>query len=591
MTIPTNRGGLAAKLLRLMTPAERRRAIGLLGLMFVGMILETLGIGLVVPAIALMTRDDLGTRLPAFGRLVAWLGNPNREQLVIGGMLALVTISVVRAVYLSFLAWAQMRFVYDLQTQISQRLFAGYLHQPYTFHIQRNSAHLIRNALGDVDLLTQHGVLQGLNLLAEGLALCGICSLLLYLEPVGALVSIGTLIAAGYAFSHLMRYRIARWASARQHHDGMRMQHLQQGLGAVKEVKLLGREAEFIEQYRIHTRGAARASERNQVLQQLPRLALEMLAVIALAALVIVMIAQHRPLQALLPTIGVFAAAAFRIMPSANRIINAVQGLRYAAPVATTLTEEFAMFNAAPSPVQAVPQRFAHCLKVEDVEFQYPGAAAPALRNISLAIDAGTSVGFIGDSGAGKSTLIDVMLGLMAPQRGRVLVDGVDTRANLAGWQSSIGYVPQQIYLSDDTLRRNIAFGLRDSEIDEAAVLRAVRAAQLEQFVAELPLGLETKVGERGVRLSGGQLQRIGIARALYHDPPVLVLDEATSALDLATERGVMQAVGALHGSKTVLIVTHRLSTVEQCDWLYRLEGGRIIDSGTAGRVVGAAIV
>jgi len=571
---------IAGRLWFLMTTSERRGAVGLVGLMFVGMLLETLGISLVLPALALMTRDDLLARSPRFARFIVWLGNPSREKLVAGGMLTLAAVSMVRGMFLSFLAWSQLRFVHQLQTQISQRLFAAYLHQPYTFHIQRNSAQLIRNALGDVDLITHHGILQSLNFLAEVLAVCGICALLVCVEPLGAIVSIGTIVVVGWVFAHLTRHRISLWSKERQYHEGMRIQHLQQGLGGVKEVKLLGRELQFIERYRMHTRASARATQRNQLMQQLPRLALETLAMIALAALVIAMIGQHRPVQALVPTIGVFAAAAFRMMPSANRIIAATQSMRFAAPVVGTLADEVEAFGPSPVAERAVQLPFERCLSVEDVEFHYPGTSGPALQNITLTIQAATSVGVIGGSGAGKSTLVDVILGLLSPQHGRILVDGVDIRGNLRGWQSSIGYVPQHIYLSDDTLESNIAFGLPADEVDETAVRRALRAAQLEEFVAQLPEGLQTKVGERGVRLSGGQLQRIGIARALYHNPRVLVLDEATSSLDIATERGVMDAVRALHGSRTVIIVTHRLSTVEHCDRVYRLESGRIVAEG-----------
>jgi ABC-type multidrug transport system fused ATPase/permease subunit len=239
---------------------------------------------------------------------------------------------------------------------------------------------------------------------------------------------------------------------------------------------------------------------------------------------------------------------------------------------------------------RGAPLPFRRALTLHDVQFQYPAAETAALRGIDLKIAAGATVGFIGGSGAGKSTLVDVILGLLTPQHGSVRVDGVDVRTNLRGWQDNIGYVPQNIYLTDDTLRRNIAFGLADAEIDELAVQRALRAAQLEQFIAELPRGLETFVGERGVRLSGGQLQRIGIARALYHDPPVLVLDEATSALDTITEREVMDAVRALHGRKTVIIVAHRVTTVEHCDRLYRLEAGKIVGAGDPAHMIAAAV-
>ena len=269
-----------------------------------------------------------------------------------------------------------------------------------------------------------------------------------------------------------------------------------------------------------------------------------------------------------------------------NRVLGAVQALRYGLPVINTLHEELqldAPEPAAKTPTAPPPSSLKFALPYH---YTYPSAPTLALNQLALSIRKGESVGFIGPSGSGKSTLVDVILGLLAPDAGQVAVDGQDIQTNLRGWQDQIGYVPQSIYLTDDTLRRNVAFGLPDEQIDDVAVQRAIRAAQLEEFVTSLPDGSETIVGERGIRLSGGQRQRIGIARALYHDPAVLVLDEATSALDTATERGVMQAVRALHGTKTIVIVAHRLSTVEHCDRLYQLQEGRVADEGAPDRVL-----
>jgi ABC-type multidrug transport system fused ATPase/permease subunit len=274
-------------------------------------------------------------------------------------------------------------------------------------------------------------------------------------------------------------------------------------------------------------------------------------------------------------------------MPSVNRVLSAVQYLRYGLPVINTLHEELQL--AVPEPAAQNNNgaaTFQHEIRLTDITYTYPNAPAPALNQLSLSIQKDESVGFIGPSGSGKSTLVDVVLGLLTPSAGQVVVDSKDIQQNLRHWQDRIGYVPQSIYLTDDTLKRNVAFGLPDGQIDDIAVQRAIQAAQLDEFVASLPDGLETLVGERGIRLSGGQRQRIGIARALYHDPVVLVLDEATSALDIATERGVMQAVTALHGSKTILIVAHRLSTVEHCNRLYRLHEGRVVEEGTPSTMV-----
>ena len=561
-----------------LTPSQRRGALGLLGLMIVGMSLETLSTGMVIPAIALMMQLDLATTYPQFQPLLAALGDPSPTELIPKVMLGLVGVYVAKNLFLAFLAWRQTRFAYGVQAQLSQRLFAIYLRQPYTFHLQRNSAQLIRNVLGETAMLAE-AIIATLNMGTEFLVLAGITALLLAVEPVGTLVAVAVLGAAALSFYYAMRSRIVRWGESRQRHDGLRLQHLQQGLGGAKDVKLLGREMNFLDQFREHTAHSARVSQFQATLQMLPRLWLEVLAVVGLATLVIAMLAQAREIATIMPTLGLFAAAAFRLMPSVNRIIAATQVLRYNLPVINSLHEELKLVGAEAPRGRRGPAGpgLQSEIRLAGVTFTYPAAATPALTDLSPRIRKGESVGFVGPSGSGKSTLIDVVLGLLTPNAGQVFVDSDDIQKNLRAWQDQIGYVPQSIYLTDDTLRRNVAFGLTDSEIDDAAVKRAIRAAQLEEFVAGLPQGVDTIVGERGIRLSGGQRQRIGIARALYHDPSVLVLDEATSALDTATERGVMQAVNTLHGSKTLLIVAHRLTTVAGCDRLYRLEQGRIV--------------
>jgi len=569
---------VVSKIRRLLTPAERRGALVLLGLMIVGMTLETLCTFLVIPAIALMMQQDLATTYPQFQRLLAALGNPTQAELIVNVMLGLVAIYLLKNLFLAFLAWRQTRFAFGVQAQLSQRLFTTYLRQPYTFHLQRNSAQLIRNVTGETSGFTE-AIVGGLNITTEFLVLMGISSLLLAVEPAGTVIAVLILGAAAWSFHYGMRARLVRWGETRQLHDGLRLQHLVQGLAGAKDVKLLGRESNFLNQYRLHNTQSARVSQFQAMLQFLPRLWLELLAVVGLATLVITMLAQGRGVATIVPTLGLFAAAAFRLMPSVNRLLGAAQVLRYYLPVVTTLHEELKLFEseqAARQPQDLAAPGFHTDIRLANVRYSYPSAAAHALDDLSLRIRKGESIGFVGPSGSGKSTLVDVILGLLTPESGQVLVDGGNIQKNLRGWQDQIGYVPQSIYLTDDTLRRNVAFGLANEAIDDAAVRRAIRAAQLEEFVAGLPKGLETLVGERGIRLSGGQRQRIGIARALYHEPAVLVLDEATSALDTATESGVMQAVTALHGSKTILIVAHRLSTVAHCDRLYHLEQGRI---------------
>jgi ABC-type multidrug transport system fused ATPase/permease subunit len=573
------------KLWYLLTPVQRRSAFVLLGLMLVGMLLETLGIGLVIPAMAVMTQGDLASKYPAAAPLLQLLGNPDHNRLLVGGMLVLVGVYVVKTVFLGYLAWRQSCFSYELQADLSYRLFAGYLRQPYSFHLQRNSAQLIRNTINSVNGIT-NVIQQGLILISEGFVLVGFSVLLLWVEPVGALVVVSTLGAAAWLFQRVTRRRIARWGKASQHHEGLRIQHLQQGLGGAKDVKLLGREGDFLAQYRIHNSSSATVNEHRSTLQAFPRLWLELLAVTGLAALVLIMIEQGKPMEALLPTLGVFTAAAFRLMPSMNRVMAAMQSMRFSVPVIDTVNAEIRLVDTPDVVASGIVRPLAGTLSLDHIVFKYPTAQAPSLVGITLSVPKGSSAGFIGGSGAGKSTLIDVILGLLTPDSGAVRVDGIDIKENLRGWQDQIGYVPQSIFLTDDSLRRNIAFGIANEKIDEAAVLQALQSAQLDQFVSELAEGLDTVVGERGIRLSGGQRQRIGIARALYHDPAVLVLDEATSSLDTETESGVMEAVRALQGKKTILIVAHRLSTVAHCDYLYRLEQGVVVEEGRADQVL-----
>lgn len=573
--------GIARKIWDVLTSAEQRSVVVLLGLMVIGMVLETLSAGLVIPAIALLTQSDFTHNYPALQPALHALGNPSQHSLVVGGMVLLVGVYLVKALFLAVLAWRQTRFAFGVQAQLSQHLFTTYLCQPYTFHLQRNSAQLIQNVISNVSLFTFEVVLPGMMILAESLIFLGLCSLLLVTEPLGALIVVTVLGAAAWGFHYFTRNRIVRWGEARQYHEGLRIQHLQEGLGGAKDVKIFGRETEFLEQYRLHNVQSARVGHLESALQQLPRLWLELLAVSGLAILVISMMAQGRALESVLPTLGLFAAVAFRLMPSVNRILVAAQSLRYGLPVIDMLRTElkFTIPEAAGTHRPAPP--FRAVLELSRITYTYPGAAAPALKDISLMIQRGESIGFIGASGAGKSTLIDILLGLLTPDAGEVRVDGKNIHADVRSWQDQIGYVPQSIFLTDDTLRRNVAFGLSDEQIDNAAVQRAIQAAQLEKFVAGLPDGLETLVGERGIRLSGGQRHRIGIARALYHDPGVLVMDEATSALDNETEREVIEAIGQLRGGRTIIMIAHRLTTVKGCDRLYLLETGRVKDQGS----------
>jgi len=568
----------------ILTRRERRNLFGILTLMLLGTVLETFSLGLVVPAVGLLTQPDYLQKFPIVDD---FFGHPTEVQFVIGAMVFLVVVYIVKTGFLIWSLWVQRGYSNAVTTRIGRQLFEIYLRQPYSFHLNRNSSLLIRNSQNSTALTS--GIIDPLvTILADSLVTLGLFILLLVLEPRGTLVTIVVFGVSAWLFRRFTNQRIRRWGEAQNFHKGMILQHLQQGFGGVKDVKVLGREDHFVTQYAEHLTGNAAVLRRFSVAQALPRSGLEILTIIGLAVLVATMVASGRELTAILPVLGLFAAAAFRLLPAVNRVINNLQIINVSRPMVDDLYRDLAL----PSPgsrIRSDHEKFNDKIAVRDVSFAYQSTSTEALANVSLQICRGEAVGLVGPSGSGKSTLIDILLGLLVPQSGQILVDNTDVHLDVRWWQDQIGYVPQSIFLTDDTLRRNVAFGLPKGKIDDDFVRAAIRSAQLEDFVATLPAGLDTVVGERGVRLSGGQRQRIGIARALYHNPSVLVLDEATSSLDAETEHGVMEAVRALQGNKTVIIVAHRLSTVEYCDRLYRLEDSRIVDEGSFHDVISRA--
>ncbi len=565
---------------RLLMPAEKKSAILLFFLMLVGMGLETLSIGLVVPLMVMLAKPEAAAGQQATQWLMALAGDISHDSLVMITMLGFLGVYVFKTAFLALMAWWQVSYTFSIRANLSQRLFAHYLSLPYPFHLRRNSAELLRNVTLQADSVGET-LYFGIQLIAEIMVLLGVGVLLLLVEPVGAMSVVILFGLAGWGFLLLTRRRIAAWGSALQLHQSQRLRHLNQGLGSLKEIKLLGRENRFVALFAEHTKKALRAGQRQLTLQQFPRLWLELLAVAGLVGLVLTMQGRGRSLDSLLPTLGLFAAAAFRLMPSVTRIINAIQTLRFGYSAIANLNHELDEPRQAQTTTNASEpsgQMFNDRIEIANLTYRYPGATQAALESISLQINRGEFIGLVGASGAGKSTLVDVLLGLLPVAPDMLIVDGKPVADNLRHWQKQIGYVPQTIYLTDDSLRRNIALGVEDESIDDEAVWSALRAAQLESFVRSTPEGLDLIVGERGTRLSGGQRQRIGIARALYHSPALLVLDEATSALDNDTEAEVMSAITGLKGIKTIIIIAHRLTTIAHCDRVYRFEKGHLVD-------------
>ena len=555
---------------------ERRKLIRIFVLMLIGSVLETVSLGLIVPAMGALTNPEYLEKFPRINEL---LGFPSPSQLVAISMGLLVVVYLAKSAFMIWSLWIQKGYSNTVSNRIGRHLFDVYLQQPYEFHTQRNSALLVRNSQNSASMLA--GIIDpALGILADTLVTIGLFGLVMLLEPVGTLVTIFSFGISAVTFRRFTNERIRRWGAAQNHHKGMMLKHLQQGFGGVKDLKILGREGFFVDRYSDELDANASVWRRFTLAQVLPRIGLENLTVIGLALLVSTMVFAGYDSTHILPIIGLFGAAAFRLLPAVNRTISNLQTIKWNQEIAYELYDDLKL-PIEQKQIGNQSRSTFESIDFSNVSFGYVGAAQKSLQDISLKISHGEAVGLVGPSGSGKSTLVDVLLGLLAPQSGEVRVNGLPIREKLDIWRTTVGYVPQTIFLIDDSLRRNIAFGLPNKEIDEKCVEQAIELAQLKDFVAGLPDGLETLVGERGVRLSGGQRQRIGIARALYNQPEVLVLDEATSSLDTETEQGVMQAVQALQGTKTVIIVAHRLSTVEYCDRLYRLESSRIVDEGT----------
>ncbi len=578
-----------AKLASFFDRRDRFRAGGLLLLMLLGAAFEALGIAAILPFIALIDNAEAADDY----RPLRWLSRlsglgPGREFLIWCGTL-LILLYLIKGCYLGLLYALQHRFLIGRQVALSRRLLAAYVTSPYTFHLQRNSAELQTHLNSDVVLVFTEVLVPLCRLVIEALVALAIVLVLIIVRPALALQVIGILGGLSAAFYLAMHRRAAAYGELQHQRFVAMTQWVNQALGGVKEARLLGREMYFVESYARASAEYARATRFFRTASELPRLGIESITVVGMLALVVLLLARGRDVASLIPMLGVFALAAVRLMPSLNRMVGGVAALRFfGASIDAVYRDlralrEQAGEGPAPPGTQGGAGRpagdalpFTSAIELQGVCYRYPGAHGPALREVSLTIPRGRAVAFVGSSGAGKSTLVDVILGLLTPVAGRVLVDGVDIQPHLPAWQRQIGYIPQAVYLLDDTLRRNVAFGLPDELIDDARVWDSLAAAQLADLARGLPAGLDTRLGERGVRLSGGQRQRIGIARALYHDPAVLVLDEATSAVDYETERDILRAIAGLSGDKTIITVAHRLSAVRHCDTIFLLRAGRV---------------
>jgi ABC-type multidrug transport system fused ATPase/permease subunit len=561
-------------------PKQSKRRVPLVMLLgILGTAVEAFGIGLVIPVMTTMSKASPGNSGSVLQPLFNFFGIQSVGTMVGVAVLSIVVAFIVKNAYQLFYSWYVQRFSNFSSQQLSSMLFRSFLRRPYTFHLQRNSSELLNTVQQEVGMTL--GIVTSTTGLLKEILLGGSVAVLMFItEPVAAASTLVILIFGSILYTKVTKPRIAYFGQQRQKIQAPLMRYLLQGFGGVKDIQVLGRSEDFSTQYEQQNLTVQDASLRYNLIRQIAPMWTELLAMSGLTVVVWVMVWQGRAPDRIIPLLGLFVIATWRFVPSINNVIGLVNSLSYSKPAVESLYYEFEYIKKQNEIVktQAV---FTDKIEMRNLTFSYANTLAPSLRDVSIVVRKGETVGFIGPSGAGKSTLVDVILGLLPPSSGELLVDGVNMHEHNIEWQSTIGYVAQAIYLTDDTIRRNVAFGIAENEIDDVALERALKSAQLWEFVQGLPDKTHSIVGERGIRVSGGQRQRIGIARALYHEPQVLVLDEATSSLDIETETEVMSAIRALQGFKTILIVAHRLSTVQHCDRVYKIEDATIVGEGT----------
>jgi ATP-binding cassette subfamily C protein len=562
-------------------------------MLFCGMALaalfEAVSIGLVVPFIAVLKDPGLLLNAAAAQPLLSALDIHRPQVLLIALGLGLAAAFLIKSSYLVLLYRWLFRYVFAMHVALVRQLLTRYLQAPYSFHLQRNSAELIKVTTQTIQRFTTGFLVSLLTVLAEVLVVVALIALLLLISPLatlGAVLALGVPAAVIY---RSMQRRLAESGRVVERSMSSLIQWSEQAISGIKETLVMNHTRFFIDHHGYYVRRFADGMRTMMLLSNIPRLVMDTLAVSAMVAIALISLVRGQDLQSLLPVLGMFAVAAIRLMPSASRIASGLAGLRfhYAATevlyheLRETEMDDFGQAHPAAERDAPPPLPFERAIVLEHLCYRYPSMSRPAIDDVSLEIPRGHWVGLIGPTGAGKTTLVDLMLGLFVPTAGRILVDGCSLHDNLAGWRRNIGYQPQTVYLIDDSVRRNVAFGLADQEIDDERVWGALRGAQIADLVHSLPDGLDAMIGERGERLSGGERQRLGIARALYRDPDVLVVDEATANLDHATEAAIIDTLTGLRGRKTIIVIAHSLPLVRNCDRIYLLREGRLQNSGT----------
>jgi ATP-binding cassette, subfamily B, bacterial PglK len=581
------------KVLALLTSRERRKAYWLIVMIVVMALFDVAGIISIFPFLNVVSNPEVIETNNKLKWVYDRLGFASQRDfmLALGGVS--FALLVVSNGFRIITTRALVRFSWMRQYTISRQLLTKYLTGPYSFFLNRNSSELTSYIIVGISQLASGMISPCMQLIAKVLLALLILSLLIVVNPI--LIVIMFLVVGGaYSVIYLLMRKKMSVVGMEILDNSKKIQKtLNEAFGGIKDIKLLGKEHVFVTQYRVSAKKNVNCNTSKHVITHLPRYVIETIAFGGVFIALLYLIATKNNFQQIIPTIGLYLLASYRLVPALQQIYQEMVMIKSTCPILDAIYKDLTdcqtgnhSTNIHSSGIMQLKEYIEFC----NVSFQYPEAKESVIRDFNLTIKLNTTIGFVGTTGSGKTTTVDILLGLLSPLQGALRVDGVEiNRDNLRMWQRNIGYVPQHIYLSDDTVARNIAFGVPDNEIDHETIMQAARHANIHDFIVnELPNGYKTEVGERGVRLSGGQRQRIGIARALYYNPSVLVLDEATSALDGITEDTILGAIHSLAHKKTIIIIAHRLSTVKECDIVYMMERGRIVAQGTYQELIGA---
>jgi len=574
---------LFKKVWLLLNYKQKKYAIFIFVLMLFAMLLETLSIGIILPLTSILLKGDIGVTFFSNFFIFDILTGKN---LVFIGLSVTLIIFLTKNLALAYNLWQNTKFLRKLELELTNRLFKYYLKSDYIFFLQNNTGHLYRNLTSIIGTFISY-TKSHLIFLSEIIVFAGIALILFYVDFLGTVIILFSVGAVSFLIYILTIGKISFFGKERNIVGGELNKHLLQGMASAKDVKILDREEDLIYQVDKNLFKMTRLNHIIQFISGLPKFSFEMLLVISFLVIVFVMTNMEKDILDIIQYLGVFAVASFRIIPGVSKILTSFQMIKYTEPSVRILLQEFDSkknFHVQKNyqtKNRSIPLKFKKEIKLKNLSFSYPIRKEFSLSKISMSVKKGDIVGIIGETGGGKSTLVNLLIGLLKPSEGKVEVDELDINSNLPEWYKKIGYVPQSVYLTDDTIRKNIAFGLREDDINDDLIRNAVEKANLNKFLNSLSDGLETIVGEKGIRLSGGQQQRIGIARALYRDPEILILDEATSSLDQLTEKKIMESIQYLKRKKTLIIATHRLITVKNCDKIFFIDKGKITKQGS----------